>query len=235
MTCCVRIPIQSLAGLAEARCAVGIDVIQDGEHCWLKWHAGSDWLVRWIMPLPGVELFERRDNQWYPFGSRFPCPGPPEQAAILRLDQVIFPAPFAVADSASNQVTPVRIQLVRDGQPRQATALRCTFEAMIGWVEQSTRRQIESLRGGKCGNEILIVGERIPLLPDARRYWGKRILRPLGYRSEPAVPESALLEVLGLQNGEVALVEAEGVEVIATAVLGTLTRARVRAGRLRFE
>jgi hypothetical protein len=72
------------------------------------------------------------------------------------------------------------------------------------------------------------VGGRLPTLPGAERFWGNRVLVPLGFRPEPCWPESALAEVLGLADEELAMLRESGATAIPVAALRPLTRASAR-------
>jgi hypothetical protein len=76
--CCARVPTASLTALAAARCLASIEVIADGDSCWLRWDEANETILRLVLPLPGVELFLRRGGYWTQPGRRLPYPGPPE-------------------------------------------------------------------------------------------------------------------------------------------------------------
>ncbi len=63
---------------------------------------------------------------------------------------------------------------------------------------------------------MLILGPagRLPLLPDATRYWGIDLLTPLGYRLEPDLPESTVRRAAGADAGSLVLWEDDGFELV---------------------
>jgi hypothetical protein len=75
---------------------------------------------------------------------------------------------------------------------------------------------------------VLLLGPKVPLLPRGERLWGERLLVPLGLRPEPALPEIDLLTALDVGREELAVLQAEGVEVLPAAALQPLTRAGIR-------
>lgn len=95
-------------------------------------------------------------------------------------------------------------------------------------ADTATAAQIESVCGAHCAGRILLLGDRLPPLPDAERFWGSRVLVPLGCRPEPALPESALVEALGLQVGEIAVHDGTRIDVLPGDALQPLTRAGIR-------
>jgi hypothetical protein len=225
--CCARFPASFVAALAELRCRADIDVIRDGDSLWLRWN-GDDEILRHVLPLPGVELFVRRGDAWVRFGERLPCDGPPDNADVLRLDRVIAPAPLSPTPAPVNLLEPTRLLLVRDAHARPASALRCSLGVLATWADSATTMQIESLQAARCGERVLLLGKRLPPLADAERFWGSRVLVPLGWRPEPALPESALVEALGLLGEDIALLGESGTEVLSRNDLQPLTRAGVR-------
>jgi hypothetical protein len=74
----------------------------------------------------------------------------------------------------------------------------------------------------------LLVGNRLPLLSESERFWGRRVLVPLGFRPEPALGQGALCEVLHLDSEELAILRSESMEILPGSVLEPLSRAAVR-------
>jgi hypothetical protein len=122
----------------------------------------------------------------------------------------------------------MRLQLVRAGHMHRASALRCSLPVLNRWADGATRASIECLHAARCGERELLRGARLPSLPKSVRYWGRRVLMPLGFRPEPDLPESALIEALGLASGEIAVLDPTGVEAIPEDAFQPLTRAGVR-------
>jgi hypothetical protein len=73
-----------------------------------------------------------------------------------------------------------------------------------------------------------LLGDRLPLLPDSKRFWGSAVLTPLGYRPDPSLPESALREALAISEDEMLLWGHDSVEIIGRRAFTLLTRAGVR-------
>jgi len=230
---CARIPQASLAALGSLRCAREVEVTADGADYWLHWPAGSEAILRQVLPLPGVELYRQRDGQWYRHGSRLPSVGPPA-GERLHLDRLLAPARFVPVAPPADSFTPLRLRLVRDDVARQTTALECPLPTLVAWADTATTRQIGAIRGALAGGRVRLLGTALPLLPGAQRYWGQRILTPLGFRPEPALPESALDDVLRLGPDALALLHDDGAEVMPLAAFATLSRAAIRlAGEAR--
>lgn len=223
---CARVPWESLTALAELRCHSDIEVIPDGAHAWLQWPAEDTDVLKHVLPLPGVELFVRREN-WYRLGQRLPCPGPPAVAG-RRLDQILIPAPIQGIAPPAEEVQSCLLRLVREPKSRPATAMECALTALCQWADTATTAQIAALHGARCNDRVFLLGSRLPLLPDGERYWGQTVLAPLGFRVQPALAEPALREALGLADGDMAVLRHEGLEVIPHAAFQPLTRASIR-------
>jgi hypothetical protein len=106
--------------------------------------------------------------------------------------------------------------------------MRCRLGALADWADFTTSFELHSLHAVRCGEEAIVVGKKLPLLLGCQRYWGGRVLVPLGYRPCPNLPEPALVETLRLHLGELALVDQEGIEVVQRELFAPLTRAGVR-------
>lgn len=225
--CCARLPTAALAGLAEVRCAEGIQVIAEGEACWLRWPPGSDDVLRAVLPLPGAVLYVERGGRWYRFGSRLPTDGPPA-AAAQRLDRVVLPGRVEPVAPGAGPWEPVALRLVRDDVPRVACAVQGSLAALQAWADGVSAVRLATFRTAVDGATVLLVGPRLPLLADSTRFWGRRVLVPLGFRPEPALPESALADVLRLGGEDVALLRGDGVDVVPARALRPLTRAGLR-------
>lgn len=226
--CCARVPVVGLAALGPLRCAPHIEIVADGTHSWVRWDHAHAGVLRLLLPMLGVELYLYRNQCWYRPGQRLPCPGPPVNAPVQRLDQVLFPERIEPLPTATHVLEPCRLGLAVDDRLRPTTALRGALAALAHWAESATSAQLEALRGARHGERVLLVGKRLPPLPVCERFWGRRVLVPLGRRPEPSLPESALVRLLGLAEGEAALLEGSGVEVFQSDALEPLTRSGIR-------
>ena len=118
---------------------------------------------------------------------------------------------------------------------RPAVLLRVRLTDLARWADGATTHQVASLTATHHEGVVLLRGDRLPALPGVR-YWGERILVPLGRRAAPDLGEAVLATALQLEPGEVALLGEDGAEVIPLAAFAPLTRAGVRlAGEKRFN
>jgi hypothetical protein len=96
------------------------------------------------------------------------------------------------------------------------------------WADRTSSARLASIQAARSGDQILLLGEHLPLLHPSERFWGRRILVPLGYALDPALPEGALSEALGLDAEEIVLVRSEQTQIISQTALQTLTRSAIR-------
>jgi hypothetical protein len=106
--------------------------------------------------------------------------------------------------------------------------LECTANELLGWADTATTRQLASVEIAAWEKRVLLLGDRLPHLPGACRFWGRGILLPLGLRWEPNLPESALRDALVLELDEIAFVHQNGTDVVARNVFEPATRAGIR-------
>ena len=198
-----RFPSASLAALAELRRDESISVLKGEPDCWAFWEPGNLEPVRLLLPMPDVAFFERKGDNWHPCGRLLPSFDVPDPDLGSPLSRVLFPAPASVVDAERVVQTPVYFNLVRDVVPRDVSAAYCSLTALADWAESAPTRAIESLRGVLLGDSALLLGSNLPQWPGATRYWGDRVLIPLGYSLEPSLPESIVVEALGGGEDEI--------------------------------
>ena len=253
---CLR--VEDLASLADLRGRAQMWVTVTGDRAWVWWHADSDEMpdlvARRIMPLEGVELFTRTAGLWYRLGERLPAFGVPlgALAAGLSLDRIVIPARIAAERPRSGLPERLAARVVRDdsGQNRPATAMRASIDELAAWADWATSSRLSCLRGAwralapgaEVEAEALVVGEpgALPHLPRSRRFWGVDLLVPLGFRTDPELPASAIRQIVGAGQDELVLMDEIGHELIARKrscrslgpALGSRANARAPAVRM---
>jgi hypothetical protein len=225
--CCACLPADALIWLAPLRIHPGIRVRRVGERVWLWWTAGDEVVLRRVLALRGAEVFVRREGRWHRPGRHLPAFDVPAEEETRPLLHVLTPDAVA-AQSGEPAIAPLTVRLVREDRPRFTTALCCSLCDLLGWVDRATSRQLAALEAVHAGEHVLLRGERLPALAAGERYWGKRILTPLGFRPEPDLSEEVLAEALRLEAAEIALLGEAGFEPIDGGLFQPLTRAAVR-------
>jgi hypothetical protein len=227
--CCARLPAPALAALAELRRDPEIRVTLAGEYAWVRWDAGNAAVLRRLLPLPGVELFARRDASWHRPGAHLPAFDVPADldAGSIALARAVTPLPIRARGPVGKAPLPVRLGLSREARVREATAMRCTLADLGRWAEMAPTADLHALESVWAGEVALILGRRLPAV-DGERFWGDRLLSPIGFRPEPDLPEPALCRALGVAEGAIVVLEADGFEVVPRVAIGPLSRAGVR-------
>jgi MoxR-vWA-beta-propeller ternary system domain bpX2 len=227
---CARFPASSLAALAGLRRFEGVSILADGDRSWAFWE-GDDRILRALFPIEGIEFFEHREGAWFRLGRRLPCFEVPESGQAVAIDRAIFPGPFPVVDPAEASPIPATLSLVREGRQRPSTAAICPLVELGHWIDSAPSNEIEAVRGAILGDLALLLGPGLPLWPGSIRYWGERVLVPIGFQVRPNLPEAAIIESLGGSGLELfRFVEGEkaAVELIPLDAFRPLSRAGAR-------
>ena len=192
-----RMPTSALASLAALRCVEGISVVPDGEHVWVSWGSGDERVLRAVLPVEGVELYEKHGDSWRRAGRRLPTFEVPPAGEPIALDRAVTPEPFSAEPPPVEALRPTPLRLSRDGRPRPTTAALCPMATLGRWADSAPSAEIEAVRGVLQGDSALLLGRDLPAWPGSTRYWGGRVLVPIGFEPRPNFPEDLLLEALG--------------------------------------
>jgi hypothetical protein len=226
--CLANVPAGGLALLATIRCVPGVYVVAEGDRFWIRWESADDQVLRTVLPVPGVRLYVRRQDRWYPAGGALPAFDVPDQLPGKPLVGVLLPARAEPVPPPSGELQPVSLRLIPDHSPRMVTACLCTPAELQQWADTVSVQRLAGLQAACCEGQVLLLGKKLPLFREGRRFWGGRILAPVGWRPDPLLPESSLTEAVGLQEGEFLLWQEERVEVVPQAACQPLTRTRCR-------
>jgi hypothetical protein len=226
--CCANLPVEALPHLAALRARPDLRIHLEGGQAWAFWPAGEPEVTPALLGISGAELFARRGGSWYRSGQHLPAFDVPAADEARPIAHVLYPAPVQAAKAPERVAGPLRIALLREDRPRSATALRCGLAELGRWADTATSHHLAGLEAAVCAGRALLRGQRLPPLVGAERFWGRAVLVPLGFRPGPALPEDVLSAALGLAANEVALLSAEGAEVVPGSAFGPVSRAGVR-------
>jgi hypothetical protein len=226
--CCASLPRSALPALAEVRCVPGVRAALAGERAWVRWEAGDEQVLGCVLPVAGIILYSARDGLWYRPGCHLPDFAFPAALDFRPLAHILTPATIDTLPAPAADFAPVRLGLVPDDRPRQTAAMECNLEELARWADTVPAMRLASIRAAILQGRLLLRGKRLPLLPSGTRYWGEAVLVPLGYRTEPELPESAVREALGVGEEEILLLSLERAEALPRAVFQPLTRAGIR-------
>jgi MoxR-vWA-beta-propeller ternary system domain bpX2 len=245
---CASIPESELRVLADLRREGGIRVTIARGRAWVCWDDGPDAeatrrnLVERLLPLAGVEIFSRSGRAWRRPGECLPAFSLPvvEGPDGDRLDRLILPEPLEIVPPDADPPRPVPLRLTRDERAgaRPATALRCRPGPLAGWADRAPSAWIESVSAAWCAPagwgpgepEVLLIGpaNRLPHVDDGLRFWGDKVLIPLGYRAEPELSDRSVRDVVGAGPDDLVVVDEEGPELIPRQAFRPLRRATIR-------
>jgi hypothetical protein len=225
--CCARLPGGSLTALAGLRAEADLRVVSDDNHAWVQWEPDNDRVRSRVFAVAGAELYGCRDGLWYRLGRHLPAFDLSVRCESRPLHQVLTPAQVEPVLPEVVRAAKVKLELVADDRPRPTTAMRCDLVAVAAWADLAPTARLEQIDGARSGKHVLLLARALPPIW-GERFWGANVLVPLGHRPEPDLPESALLEAVGADRQELALLTAAGVEVVPRAAFQPLTRAGVR-------
>lgn len=222
-----RLPLAGLVTLAPLRASGGVQVIVD-DPAWLTWDAPRPDVIAALLAVPGVELFEPRDGRWFRPGDRLPAFDVPRPGDPVPLDRAVIPAPFAATEPGDRELKRVPLRLERSDIPRPTSAVRCLLKVLAAWADAATTAEISAVKAARCGDIAWLLGSRLPALPGAERFWGDRVLIPLGFRAEPDWPEAAVREAANVGPDELLVLTEGGTEAVPTEAFRLLTRGAIR-------
>jgi hypothetical protein len=229
-----RVPAGHLAVLAALRGRAAIRVADDPASglVWVRWEPGDEAVEAALRAVPGVEFFDAAEGSWRRRGSRLPSglapPGPENMAPLPGL---IAPAVIS-AEAARADWRVSALRLVPDDVVRPATAVLTTPADLLDWAAAAPTAEIERFLAAGSAGRLLLIGRNPPWV-EGVRFWGARLLVPLGWRVDPAFPEDHLAGAIGVAEGEIALIRSDGqerirVEIVPLEAIQPLTRHGLR-------
>jgi hypothetical protein len=203
-----RIPTEALDQLASLRNQPFPRVFVSGSTTWLCWPAHHPALEIRLMAIPGAVLFiKEADGLWRPIGQRIPSFDVPFNVAkFIPLANVLIPSHVDVIEAPRVGPAVVTVGLDPACTPRPATALLCAARRLSDWVMGTPSFVFARLSVAVLDDDVLIRGRAsdLPVVVSGRRFWGGRVLLPLGFVVTPRLEEKTLLRLLESQApGEV--------------------------------
>jgi MoxR-vWA-beta-propeller ternary system domain bpX2 len=222
-----RLPAAGLEALAPLRAHGGVRVVA-GDPAWLTWDNERSDVLAAVLAVPGCELFEPRDGRWFRPGDQLPVFELPPRGDPVPLDRSVVPAPFIPIEPADREHGRVPLTIVRCDVPRPTSAMRCPVAALQPWADTAPTAEIGAVKAARCGDVAWVLGSKLPAIPGAERFWGDCVLIPLGYRSDPDWPESALREAAQVGPTEILVLMENAAAAIPSDAFQPLTRAAIR-------
>lgn len=225
-----RLPAAALPALAPVRTRPGVTVAFADWSAWAFFAPGDEAVLRCLRPVSDVAFFSPRGNHWHAFGRRLPSGERPPTEDARPLDRVLFPEPLAPVPPPESFGRPVPLTLVCGGKVQPTAALCCSVAAVAAWADGATTFELSSVRAARRGARAVLLGARLPAIA-GRRYWGHRVLLPLGMRADPDLGDEALRTACDVADDELLLLDETGPAAIPEAAFAPLTRAGVRLAR----
>lgn len=222
-----RLPLGGLAALAPLRATGGIQVIL-GDYAWITWDSPRPDVIAAVLAVPGAELFEPRESRWFRPGEHLPAFDVPPAGTPAPLDRAVVPAGFTATEPGNRELNRLPLRLVRSDVPKPTTAIRCPVAALQPWADTATTAEITAVKAARRGDVAWLLGNKLPALAGAERFWGDRVLVPLGFRPEPDWPEPPLRAAANVGPDELLVLTESGTEAIPMDAFGPLTRGSIR-------
>jgi hypothetical protein len=222
-----RLPKSSLAALASLRRLQAIRVQEEADGAWVFWDSALPSVIRALLPVPGVAFYFPEGKHWRPFGAFLP-EFAVAKASARSLDSVVLPAAISAEPPPQFVGKRLPVRLAPSRRPHPATAMRCELSALQQWVETATTLEIQQLSGAILDTSVWLLGNPLPVMPGAERFWGNRVLVPLGSCPEPDWPENPLRWAARVDDDEILVLTNDGPEALPASAFRPLSRAAVR-------
>jgi hypothetical protein len=225
----VRLPIADVAATSALRLLPGVNACVVGGDLWLRGDETSEGLEHAMVRLaPAGRFAVLRDGALVPQGCRLPDGYLPAGAAWAPLGEFVRPR----VDSAAMPALPVArvfVGLERSDQVRAASVLVTSLQAFAEYADGAPAVRLERLRFVADQTRAVIWGEPLPPLPGERYAERAGIAVPCGFAWRPAVDAPSLRRVLGLAEGDLALLARDGTwQHVAAAAFVRARRSAVR-------
>lgn len=223
-----KLPAAHLAALGPVRDRADVRVFPGDVDLWVCWPAGRPDVVQCLLPVPGVVFLVRRDGRWFRFGSRLPTADVPPAGEGQSVAALLSPDRIEPVPPALSAAQPLPLRAVRGGEPKLATALVCRTRDLAQWADTATTAELAAVRAARAGDRAVLLGSRLPAIPNAVRYWGDGLLVPVGFRPDPDLAPAALRAAVGATADELVVLDEAGADVVPRAAFEPLARAGVR-------
>ncbi len=205
-----RLPIADVAAAAALRLLPGVSACFVAGELWLRGGDISEALERALARLaPAARFTVLGDGALVPHGRRLPDGYLPAHAAWAPLGELLRPRIDSAALPAS-PVARVTIRLERSSDERAATVLVTDLNTFVQYADGAPAVRLERLHFAADQSRAVIRGEPLPPLPGARYSEQSGIAAPCGLAWRPAIDAPSLRRVLGLADGDLALLALDG-------------------------
>lgn len=223
------IEASALSLLAPLRNLSGVTVCVSDGFARVAWPVGLQAVQERLLAAPGVRFYARLDGNWFGIGHALPAFELNLGGSFVSLAQALTPQKLETELAPELQrALPVPMKLVSSDLPKPVSGALYEVSVLAAWAEMASTHVLESFTAARREHRILLVGSNPPWLTASVRLWGDRVLCPLGQRVEPALPESAIGEALGLAAGDRAIFCEGEFDLVESAAFSPLSRAALR-------
>jgi hypothetical protein len=99
---------------------------------------------------------------------------------------------------------------------------------LAAWADSATTLELGAVRAARWGSRTMLLGSKIPSIPDSTRYWGTDVLLPVGFQTDPDLPPPLIRAAIGATADDLVVFDESGVDLIPRSAFESLTRAGVR-------
>lgn len=205
----VRLPRAAAPAAGAIRLLPGVQVCEAGDELWLRGDGLDDALELALRKIPGAKRFTTDTRgRLFPPGARLPKGRLPD-AGWLPLSQWLAPRPQTAA--LQGRMPPrIALRLVRSDRERRANVLVTALGAWAEYVRNAPLVRLKPLRfAASADGRVLVRGEPLPPIPGERCVERDGLAVPAGLEWSPPVDPAVLRDVLGLEDGDLALLDAE--------------------------
>lgn len=223
-----RVPVAEVAAVAAVRLTAGVRACVVGAELWLRGEEATEEIERALDRLAPAGRYSVQADEGLVARGRLLPEGCLPEAEWVPLAELVRPV---VASAALPGVVGSRVgvTLVRSSEERGANVLVTTLAEFTAYAEGAPAVRLERLRFACDGERVVIHGEPLPPLPGERFAERAGVAAPVGFAWRPAVDAGSLRRVLGLQDSELALLQADGTWQRISA--GSFVKARRSAVR----
>jgi hypothetical protein len=232
----VLLPRESAQALARLRGNPALGVCESAEGLWLRGPRLEETLDKQLRLIPGGRRFAVVDGgQLIAEGNLVPLGRVPEGPWALLSEwlEISLPAAQTVVQMPGEAVA---LTLVPAAAEREPALLETTLEQLANYASTAPQWRIDRWTFAAAkGDCVLVRGTPLPPIPGTQWVLDQSIATPAGLTWSPPVDVAVLQQLLGLAQGEIALLRADGtcdriagdhwVRASRSAIRGTLEAA----------
>jgi hypothetical protein len=203
-------PVADLATAAALRPFAGVSACVVGDDLWLRADDAPEPLARALTRLaPAARFAVLPDGSLIPLGRSLPQGRLPPDASWSPLADLTRPRLASAALPAAGAV-PVALTLVRTSGDAPATVLVTPLTALAAYADSAPAVRLERLRFAADAARAVVWGDPLPPLPGDRYTERAGVAAPCGFDWRPRIDPPSLRRLIGLAEGDLALLDAAG-------------------------